>query len=59
VTRPLILVDLLFFTGKKGGMESYIREIYSRMPRENSGVQFIATRRANSPPATQHGFPAT
>ena len=39
---PLILVDLLFFTGKKGGMESYVREIYSRMPRENSGVQFIA-----------------
>lgn len=39
---PLILVDLLFFTGKKGGMESYVREIYSRMPREDAGVRFIA-----------------
>ncbi|TFD29206.1 glycosyltransferase family 4 protein [Cryobacterium lyxosi] len=39
---PLILVDLLFFTGKKGGMESYVREVYSRMPREDAGVRFIA-----------------
>lgn len=42
MTDPLIMVDLLFFTGKKGGMESYVREIYSRMPRENGGVRFIA-----------------
>ncbi|TFD19495.1 glycosyltransferase family 1 protein [Cryobacterium sp. TMS1-13-1] len=42
MTDPLILVDLLFFTGKKGGMESYVREIYSRMPRESAGVRFIA-----------------
>jgi glycosyltransferase involved in cell wall biosynthesis len=40
--QPLILVDLLFFTGKKGGMESYVREIYSRMPRDGSDVRFIA-----------------
>ncbi|TFD53390.1 glycosyltransferase family 1 protein [Cryobacterium sp. Hh11] len=39
---PLILVDLLFFTGKKGGMESYVREVYSRMPPESAGVRFIA-----------------
>ena len=39
---PLILVDLLFFTGKKGGMESYVREVYSRMPRESAEVRFIA-----------------
>ena len=40
--QPLILVDLLFFTGKKGGMESYVREVYSRMPSEDAGVGFIA-----------------
>ncbi|TFC27298.1 glycosyltransferase family 1 protein [Cryobacterium sp. TMT1-3] len=39
---PLIMVDLLFFTGKKGGMESYVREVYSRMPRDNDEVRFIA-----------------
>ncbi|MDJ0377170.1 glycosyltransferase family 1 protein [Cryobacterium sp. PH31-L1] len=39
---PLIMVDLLFFTGKKGGMESYVREVYSRMPRESDEVRFIA-----------------
>ena len=42
MTLPLILVDLLFFTGKKGGMESYVREVYSRMPPESAGVRFIA-----------------
>ena len=40
--QPLILVDLLFFTGKKGGMESYVREVYSRMPTEAAGVRFTA-----------------
>ncbi|MDJ0337572.1 glycosyltransferase family 1 protein [Cryobacterium sp. PH31-O1] len=39
---PLILVDLLFFTGKKGGMESYVCEVYSRLPSEDAGVRFIA-----------------
>ncbi|MFE4469958.1 glycosyltransferase family 4 protein [Leifsonia sp. NPDC056824] len=29
---PRILVDLLFLTGGKGGMESYVRELYSAMP---------------------------
>lgn len=35
-----VLVDLLFFTGKKGGMESYVRELYSAMP-ELEGIEFI------------------
>lgn len=29
---PRILVDLLFLTGSKGGMESYVRELYGAMP---------------------------
>lgn len=27
-----VLVDLLFWTGTRGGMESYVRELYRRMP---------------------------
>lgn len=30
-----VLVDLLFYTGKKGGMESYVRHLYAQMPRED------------------------
>jgi glycosyltransferase involved in cell wall biosynthesis len=37
---PRILVDLLFLTGRKGGMESYARRLYSAMPTE-SGVEFV------------------
>jgi glycosyltransferase involved in cell wall biosynthesis len=29
--RTKVLVDLLFYTGRKGGMESYVREVYSRL----------------------------
>jgi len=28
---PRVLVDLLFFTGKRGGTETYVREVYSRL----------------------------
>ncbi|MFC5930742.1 glycosyltransferase family 1 protein [Cryobacterium melibiosiphilum] len=38
----LILVDLLFFTGKRGGMESYVREVYSRLPSDDPDTTFIA-----------------
>jgi glycosyltransferase involved in cell wall biosynthesis len=41
VSTPLVLVDLLFFTGKKGGMESYVREVYSRLPRHGA-LRFVA-----------------
>ena len=54
---PLILVDLLFFTGKKGGMESYVREIYSRMPRENAGIRFIALASSELAAADTSWFP--
>lgn len=41
MTRRIVLVDLLFYTGKKGGMESYVREIYSRLPADDPELQFI------------------
>lgn len=34
-----ILVDFLYYTGTKGGMESYVREIFTRMP--DDGVEFL------------------
>ena len=36
-----VLVDLLFFTGKKGGMESYARELYSRLSRDDPDFEFV------------------
>ncbi|MFJ3489244.1 glycosyltransferase family 4 protein [Leifsonia aquatica] len=37
---PRILVDLLFLTGRKGGMESYVKRLYSAMPRD-TGIEFV------------------
>lgn len=36
-----VLVDLLFFTGRKGGMESYVREVYGRIDPEAAGLEFV------------------
>lgn len=35
-----VLVDLLFFTGRRGGMETYVREVYSRFPAA-AGVELV------------------
>lgn len=37
-----VLVDLLFFTGTKGGMESYVREVYSRLSPDDPELEFVA-----------------
>jgi glycosyltransferase involved in cell wall biosynthesis len=37
-----VLVDLLFFTGRKGGMESYVREVYSRLSRDDPDFDYVA-----------------
>lgn len=36
-----VLVDLQFMTGSKGGMETYVREIYSRITEYMPGVEFL------------------
>lgn len=36
-----VLVDLLFFTGTKGGMESYVREVYSRLSPDDPELDFV------------------
>ncbi len=36
-----VLVDLLFFTGTKGGMESYVREVYSRLSPDDPELEYV------------------
>lgn len=36
-----VLVDLLFFTGTKGGMESYVQEVYSRLSSDRDELEFV------------------
>lgn len=36
-----VLVDLLFFTGTKGGMESYVREVYSRLSPDDPDLEYV------------------
>ncbi|WP_448809369.1 glycosyltransferase family 4 protein [Agromyces bauzanensis] len=36
-----VVVDLLFFTGRKGGMESYVREVYSRLADDDPYLEYV------------------
>ncbi|WP_374456371.1 glycosyltransferase family 4 protein [Nocardioides sp.] len=40
--RPLVLVDMLSYTGTKGGMETYTRELYRQLGRMDTGLDFVA-----------------
>jgi glycosyltransferase involved in cell wall biosynthesis len=37
-----VLVDLLFYTGKRGGTETYAREVLRRLPEAMPGAEFVA-----------------
>ena len=41
-SRPLVLVDLLSYTGTKGGMETYTRELYRELGTMDTGLDFVA-----------------
>jgi hypothetical protein len=41
-SRPLVLVDLLSYTGTKGGMETYTRELYRELGAMDTGFEFVA-----------------
>ena len=41
-SRPLVLVDLLSYTGTKGGMETYTRELYRELGARDTGLDFVA-----------------
>lgn len=40
--RPLVLVDMLSYTGTKGGMETYTRELYRQFSSMETGFDFVA-----------------
>jgi glycosyltransferase involved in cell wall biosynthesis len=40
--RPLVFVDMLSYTGTKGGMETYTRELYRALGRMDTGLDFVA-----------------
>ena len=39
--RPRVLVDLLSYTGTKGGMETYTRELYRLFGEMETGLEFV------------------
>jgi len=50
-----VLVDLLFYTGARGGMESYVRELYTHMPSE--GYEYVALASAEFAAGDTSWFP--
>ena len=42
MTRPLVFVDMLSYTGAKGGMETYTRELYRELGQMDTGFDFVA-----------------
>jgi glycosyltransferase involved in cell wall biosynthesis len=40
--RPLVFVDMLSYTGTKGGMETYTRELYRAIGESDPGMDFVA-----------------
>ena len=57
--RRRVLVDLVFFTGTKGGMESYVREVYSRLSPDDPELEYIALMSSELASAGAPWFPGT
>ncbi|MBG6215265.1 glycosyltransferase involved in cell wall biosynthesis [Cryobacterium sp. CAN_C3] len=54
-----VLVDLLFFTGTKGGMESYVRELYSRLEPRADGLTYVGLASRELAGTDTSWFPGT
>lgn len=52
-----ILVDLLGYTGARGGTETYARELLARLPQRMPGVSFMALVGGAGAPAVRGFFP--
>jgi glycosyltransferase involved in cell wall biosynthesis len=57
VTPLRVAVDLLFFTGARGGMETYVRELFPALSRVAPDVRFVALGNAESRSGTLDWFP--
>ncbi len=55
--RPLVLVDMLSYTGTKGGMETYTRELYRHLGQMDTGLDFVALASAEGARLDLSWFP--
>lgn len=55
--RPLVFVDMLSYTGTKGGMETYTRELYRALGRLDTGLDFVALASAEGARLDLSWFP--
>lgn len=55
--RARLLVDLLFYTGQRGGTEAYARELVTRMPERLPGVELVGVVNATGRPDIAGWFP--
>lgn len=55
--RPLVLVDMLSYTGTKGGMETYTRELYRQLGQMETGLDFVALASAEGAKLDLSWFP--
>lgn len=42
MSRPVVFVDMLSYTGTKGGMETYTRELYRNLGHLDTGLEYVA-----------------
>lgn len=56
---PLVLVDLLFMTGTKGGMEQYVRSLYSSIGEKGGTLEFVALASSELAAGDTSWFPGT
>ena len=55
--RPLVFVDMLSYTGTKGGMETYTRELYRALGQMDTGLDFVALASAEGAQLDVTWFP--
>jgi glycosyltransferase involved in cell wall biosynthesis len=54
---PLVLVDLLSYTGTKGGMETYARELYRQLGARGDGFEYVGFASSELMKLDQSWFP--
>lgn len=57
IRRRRVLVDLVFYTGTKGGMESYAREVYSRLDAADPELEYVGLASSELAAAGAPWFP--
>lgn len=52
-----VVVDLLYYTGRRGGTETYIRQVLPRIARLEPGLQFVALTNTAGRASVEEWFP--